>query len=51
MQAEGLPLSGEGMEKEHKTELCPSKDKEIKMGIFLLGTRQDYTKLELGRRV
>lgn len=36
--------------KEHQTEQCPSRSKKIQMGIFLLGTRQDYTKSEMVRR-
>lgn len=31
--------------KEHKAE--PNKDEDLKVGIFLLGTRQDYTKSEV----
>lgn len=38
-----------GWWKEHQTEPCPSRGEEIQMGIFLLGTRQDYTKSETVR--
>lgn len=36
--------------KEHQTGQCPSRGEGIQMGIFLLGTRQDYTKSETVRR-
>lgn len=38
-----------GWWKEHQIEPCPSRGEEIQMGIFLLGTRQDYTKSETVR--
>lgn len=53
MQAGGLLPSGEAMEQMIEgiqDKPCPSKDEEIKMGIFVLGRRQGYTKSEIVRR-